>query len=98
MTQYSDQYYVGVIDDTRNTIAEAFNVWTTDTGLVFSEISDPNELANADIRVSFLKGYHGDNAIFDGPGWSSLSAQNTDGGRGVSGNLNSPDSESEYVD
>ena len=72
MTQYSDQYYVGVIDDTRNTIAEAFNVWTTDTGLVFSEISDPNELANADIRVSFLKGYHGDNAIFDGPGWFSL--------------------------
>ena len=88
MTQYSDQYYVGVIDDTRNTIAEAFNVWTTDTGLVFSEISDPNELANADIRVSFLKGYHGDNAIFDGPGWFCSEYRL---GRGVSGSLNSPD-------
>lgn len=62
---YSDANY---IDNIRGAIEAAFSVWSSGTGLVFNEIMDPNKIHNADIRVSFHRGPHGDNAIFDGQG------------------------------
>jgi len=62
---YSDANY---IDNIRDAIDAAFSVWSSGTRLVFNEIMDPKRIHNADIRVSFHRGPHGDNAIFDGQG------------------------------
>ncbi|CAH1802129.1 unnamed protein product [Owenia fusiformis] len=49
----------------RSTIARAFNYWAEVTPLTFTEIEDASE---ADIYISFRRGYHDDGYPFDGIG------------------------------
>lgn len=49
----------------RDLIARAFALWSAQTPLTFTEVSDP---AEADISVAWAAGNHGDGDPFDGPG------------------------------
>ena len=51
--------------DVRNTILNAFDLWSEVTPLTFSEIPISS---NPDIVIRFVSGAHGDGAAFDGPG------------------------------
>ncbi|KAK8996048.1 hypothetical protein V6N11_076298 [Hibiscus sabdariffa] len=52
-------------DDAINPVSRAFQTWAENTHFSFSRTED---YVNADIRVSFESGEHGDGSSFDGPG------------------------------
>lgn len=49
----------------RNIVRQSFDVWAAVTPLEFTEVTAPTE---ADIRISWVTGDHGDGSPFDGPG------------------------------
>ncbi|KAK8497454.1 hypothetical protein V6N12_016978 [Hibiscus sabdariffa] len=55
----------GTRDDAINPVSRAFQTWAENTHFSFSRTED---YVNADIRVSFESGEHGDGSSFDGPG------------------------------
>jgi hypothetical protein len=51
----------------RHTLHRAFNLWASASSLMFIELPVGHKW-KPDITVAFLKGKHGDNLPFDGPG------------------------------
>ncbi|XP_019644837.1 PREDICTED: 72 kDa type IV collagenase-like [Branchiostoma belcheri] len=51
--------------EVRDTVREAFGVWSDYTPLTFSEVRDPQR-TDVDILVEFVSGDHSDNSPFDG--------------------------------
>lgn len=51
-------------DETRASMKEAFTLWSAATPLRFEETTN----AEADLRIRFVTGDHGDGSPFDGPG------------------------------
>ena len=55
----------GTRSDAINPVARAFQTWASNTHFKFSQTQD---YGNADIKISFRRGNHGDGDNFDGPG------------------------------
>lgn len=52
-------------DSEQSLVVAAFKLWSDQTPLTFTEVSDP---AQADILIGWAEGEHGDGDAFDGPG------------------------------
>ncbi len=55
-------------DLVRRELGQALQMWARQSGLSFSEVTDAARADEADLRVSFRGGFHGDGYPFDGAG------------------------------
>ncbi|XP_077995389.1 matrix metalloproteinase-14-like [Glandiceps talaboti] len=76
-------------EDTRRTIRKAFDFWQDASALTFTEIYDYQY--EPDIRIQFVRGYHGDAGPFDGPGGTLAHAYFP--GKGIGGDCHFDDDE-----
>lgn len=53
-------------EEVDNTIAKAIDMWSSASGLTIKREDNPD--MNADIRIQFVRGFHGDTRPADGPG------------------------------
>ena len=63
-TQLTYAFAPGTRADASGHVAQAISTWASVTKFTFSEVQDYN---NADLKISFQTGDHGDGHPFDGP-------------------------------
>ncbi len=54
--------------EVRRELGQALQMWARQSGLTFTEVSHPGRTGEADLRISFRRGFHGDGYPFDGSG------------------------------
>ncbi|KAL5738973.1 hypothetical protein ACOSQ2_028153 [Xanthoceras sorbifolium] len=69
---------IGTRDDAMGPVARAFQTWQANTRFKFSRVEDST---NANLKISFASGDHGDGSPFDGPGKTLAHAFSATDGR-----------------
>ncbi|KAL5805500.1 hypothetical protein ACOSQ3_028403 [Xanthoceras sorbifolium] len=64
-TSLTYAFLPGTVGDAIGPVARAFETWQANTHFRFSRVEDST---NADIKIGFATGDHGDGSTFDGPG------------------------------
>ncbi|KAL5738967.1 hypothetical protein ACOSQ2_028150 [Xanthoceras sorbifolium] len=77
-THLTYAFLPGTRDDAMGPVARAFQTWQANTRFKFSRVEDST---NANLKISFASGDHGDGSPFDGPGKTLAHAFSATDGR-----------------